>query len=507
MKLFKSSDIREWDKYTILNEPILSIDLMERAASACADYILKSFNSKNRTIKIFCGLGNNGGDGIAIARILKTKGLNVHAYIVCYSDKKSVDFASNEKKFMEHYKSDLTYLYLDSELPKIEVDDIIIDAIFGTGFNRMLEGITAKIISHINLFAKTVLAIDVPSGLPSEIFDATELQNRIIINATHTLTLQVPKLCFMHPETYEFVSDFSVIDIGLSKAFADNLKTDTFYLSSDFVKSLIHQRAKFSHKGNFGHALLAGGSYGKMGSITLTAKAALRTGCGLVTTFIPKTGYTVLQTSLPESMVITDESMFEISEFPNFEKYNAVGIGPGMGTAEQTMKALENCLRNLETSLLLDADAINLVAIILRNNPEFKLPESSILTPHPKEFDRIAGMAVNSFERLHNQKHFSEKHNCYVVLKGAHTSISCPDGTVYFNSIANPALATAGSGDVLSGIITSLLAQGYEALEASLVGVHLHTICANLWTSKKRKTMIASDIIEMIPEALFEVSE
>ena len=379
------------------------------------------------------------------------------------------------------------------------------DALFGNGLNRAPEGILATCIDQLNEADAYVVAIDIPSGLPAEVNDAEELDNRSIIEAAQTLTFQLPKKSFMHAECAAFTGAVRVIDIGLQPEFLTKLATHDFYITGTDAQSLHQPRSMFSHKGTYGHALIAAGSYGKMGAAILSSKAALRTGCGLLTTFIPKVGYTIMQTALPEAMVITDDEVFEVRNFPDVMLYHSVGVGPGIGESAYTQKGLLSWLNQLHQPVVLDADALNLIAKHLTQHPDYTFPQQCILTPHPKEFDRLAGRSMNSFERLHKQRVFAQQHQCIVVLKGAHTSIATPDGKTFFNSSGNPALATAGSGDVLTGIITSLLAQQYHPEHAALLGVYLHGVCADIWIEKGNETMIASDIIEMIPLAAHRI--
>ena len=506
MKLLTAQQIKEWDAYTITNEPVKSIDLMERAAIAFVKWF-SSFKeechdkSRDEVVKIFCGLGNNGGDGLAIARLLADQKIHVEVFIVEYSKIKSADFKLNEEKLKRQKQVLITSVRSISDLPIINENDIVIDALFGTGLNKPLEGLALDILQYINAHSKNTIAVDIPSGLKSEVFSVDELDEQKIIYAQHTLTFQVPKQSFLHEETFQFVGEFKVLDIGLKKDFLNTVKATQFYNSKNDLPK-IKPRTKFSHKGTFGHALCIGGSYGKIGAAILMSKACLRTGAGLVTAFVPKVGYTILQTALPECMTLTDDELYEIRNFPDTANFNAVGIGPGIGLNEFTIKSFHQWLPSVSIPCVIDADALNIIAkLLLNHHDSFQFPQKNIITPHPKEFDRIAGISKNSFERLQKQIHFAQYHKIVVVLKGAHTSIATPDGKIYFNSTGNAAMATAGSGDVLTGIITSLLAQGYETNDAAIIGVYLHGLAGDL-AAKNKATIIASDIIEKLPEAL-----
>jgi ADP-dependent NAD(P)H-hydrate dehydratase / NAD(P)H-hydrate epimerase len=507
MKLLTTQQIKDWDSYTINSEPIKSIDLMERAATAFVEKLnqVLPFGENLRGAKIFCGLGNNGGDGLAIARLLAEQNIHVEVFIIEYSKNKSADFKLNEKKLINQKKVLITSITDKSKLPIITKNCIVIDALFGTGLNKPLDGLALKVVQHINVHSTCTIAVDIPSGLKSEIFTVDELDENKIIHAHHTLTFQLPKQSFLHAETFPFVGDFHVLDIGLKKEFLDKLESDIFYTTQNDLPK-IKPRNKFSHKGNFGHAICIGGSYGKIGANILMSKACLRTGAGLVTSFIPKVGYTILQTSLPESMVITDDELFEIRNFPDTNDFDAIGIGPGMGTNEYTLKSFYKWLPTISKPCVIDADALNICAKLLQEHHDsFHFPINAVITPHPKEFDRLAGISKNSFERLQRQIHFAKYHQIIVVLKGAHTSIAIPDGKIHFNSTGNAAMATGGSGDVLTGVITSLLTQGYDAIDAAILGVFLHGLTGDI-AAKNKATVIASDMIEKLPEAIFSIN-
>ncbi len=499
MKIFSVQQIREADKYTIEHEPIASIDLMERAALACVNWITEKFGQET-VFKIICGLGNNGGDGLAIARLLVEKGYFLEVYIIRYTEKESDDFKTNLTRL-----SDLKRVQIfeinelgSNSLPFGEGRrEAFIDAILGSGLNRPVDGLIADVISYINIQDAPVISIDVPSGLYCD-----ELNNidDPIVKADFTLTFQFPKLSFMFPETAECVGEFSVLDIGIHNAFVTTTQTKNYFTTKNDVLPFLRKRSKVAHKGNFGHALLIAGSYGKMGAAVLSAKACLKAGVGLLTVHIPECGYNILQTTAPEAMVNIDTQQRFITDTIPLEKYQAIGIGSGIGTEKQTQNVLKLLIQNTHIPIVLDADAINCIA---ENKTWLSfLPADSIFTPHPKEFERIVGKAENSAERLKMQREFSVKYGVYTVLKGAHTSIACPDGSVYFNSTGNPGMATAGSGDALTGIITSFVAQGYTSFESCILGVYLHGLAGDFAAHENsEESMIASDIIEHLPDA------
>lgn len=495
MKILTAEQIREADAYTIQHEPIASIDLMERAAVACVQWITSAY-PKPIKIHVFCGLGNNGGDGLAIARLLAEKKYMITVYIVRYSDKYSEDFKINEQRLKG---TGVTILDIrsadDLKSIKAQASDVVIDAIFGSGLNKPVEGLAADVIKYINAFKLPVIAIDVPSGLPLSAKENPDAW--ICINSTHTLTFQAPKLGFMFPRAGKHIGDFTILDIGLDASFIDKQETINYFTTLSDIETILKPRKKFSHKGTYGHALIISGSYGKMGAAVLAAKACLRSGSGLVTAHIPKCGYEIIQTTLPEAMVSIDSSDHYITELPKIEKYNAIGVGPGLDTEKQTQNTLKLLIQNAPVPLVLDADAINILSMNKTWLPF--LPKNSILTPHPKEFERLVGKTDSDYARYDQLREFAFKYGIYVVLKGAHTAVACPDATVYFNSTGNPGMATGGSGDVLTGIITGLLAQGYTPKEAAVFGVYWHGLAGDIAMDKSGTSCIlAGDIIETL---------
>jgi hydroxyethylthiazole kinase-like uncharacterized protein yjeF len=499
-KLFSAEQIKAADAYTIQHEPITSLALMERAASACLDWIQnKPFKQAN--IHVFCGPGNNGGDGLALARLLLETGYAVGIYVVRGSGKCSSDFSANEQRLKEMPTLQIREISEGDTFPLIHEDDIIIDALFGTGLSKPVSGLAAGIIQHLNESKAMIISIDIASGLHAD--KHTDLTSAVI-KPTYTLSFQFPKLAFLFADNETFVGQFEILDIGLHKQFIEQAPSKNYFLTDRYIKSLLRPRGKFAHKGSFGHALLIAGSYGKMGAAVLSAKAALRSGVGLLTVHIPVCGYGILQSSVPEAMVIADEYERYITESVVPENYSAIGIGPGIGTETETQVALKNSLASCSKPLVLDADALNCISL----NKELLslIPKNSILTPHVKEFERLTQKATDDFDRNRLQVEFSAKHQVYVVLKGAHTCISTPEGDCYFNCTGNPGMAKGGSGDVLTGVLTGLLAQGYSPLHAALIGVYAHGLAGDKAKALKGETaMIATDIINALPEAFMQL--
>ncbi|MGZ3866654.1 MAG: NAD(P)H-hydrate dehydratase [Bacteroidia bacterium] len=496
MKILSASLIREADAFTIKTEPVSSIDLMERAAAACANKIA-GLTGPNTTYYTFCGKGNNGGDGLAIARLLAGMGRKVEVFIVEYSPKQSNDFSINLNRLKEIGSVKITAISIAKQIPSfINKDAIIIDALLGTGVNKSVEGLLADTIEFINSSNCPVISIDVPGGLYCD--DKTPHQH--IIKAAKTLTFQRPKFSFVFAENYKYIGSFEILDIGLNENFIEQQDSSNFYITHNDIRLLIEHRSQISHKGNFGHALLLAGSKGKIGAAVLASRACLRSGAGLLTTHVPECGYNILQTSLPEAMVSVDDEKKFISGCPNTEKYTAIAAGPGLGDEKATQQVLKVLIQQSGAPLVLDADAIN----ILSENKTWLsfLQPKTILTPHPKEFDRLTGKHTSDLERLESCKAFAQRYDLIVVLKGAHTAIVFPDKKVFFNSSGNAALAKGGSGDVLTGIILGLLSRGYSPEQACLIAVYIHGYAADLYVKKfSDESMLSSDLIELLPVA------
>ena len=498
MKILPVEKIREADAFTIENEPIDSVDLMERAASKVYEWFMKRCKTKEVSVKIFCGIGNNGGDGLALARMLYATNIIPQVFVVRYSDKMSRDCEINFNRLKEETEVPMYDIFSEDDFPQIYDNDIIIDAIFGSGLNRPIEGFTAELINYINKSNAIKIAIDIPSGLILETQNLrnseTQKSQPPIAKVDYTLSFQFPKLAFMFPEYDAFIGKWEVLDIKLHKDFIDNVETLNFYTTEDVVKPIIRKRTKFSHKGTYGHALLVAGSSGKTGAALLAAEACMRTGVGLLTAHLPKDALLPMQVYLPEAMTSIDKSNTHCTEINDILPYTAIGVGPGIGKDEETVTLLKKIIQEATQPLVLDADALNIIA----DNPTWLsfLPDNTILTPHPKEFDRMFGKTNNSYERLELQRKMSVVHNIIIVQKGAHTAITFPNGTCFFNSTGNPGMATAGSGDVLTGIILSLLAQRYTPQEAALLGVYLHGKAGDIAAEKLgMESMIARDII------------
>ncbi len=506
MKILSATQIREADQYTIKHEPIKSIDLMERAAGKCFDWIYqrapKLFPShiteeKDWKFCVVSGVGNNGGDGLAIARMLDRNGYNVNVVIVHASDKPSDDFSKNFDK-LGKLKSSTEQLKGKTTSWKPDPDSVLIDCIFGTGLSRKVEGIAADVIRAINAAGCPVVSIDLPSGMFCT--DNGENDLTAIVKSTYLLSFQVPKLAFYLSENAPFIGELYLLDIGLHPQFLDAVKTDFHLVEHNYAKSIRRDRQTFSHKGDYGHVGVIAGSRGKYGAAALTCKAAMRAGAGKVSLHSGKLAEQIVLNYSPEVMVLAQAD----SDYPamptDISQYDALVVGPGMGLGDEAAKLLEQILKKSKAPLILDADALQILA-------DHKalcdaLPENTILTPHPGEFKKLVGERATHFERMELQRVFSKKHKVIVLLKGAHSSLSLPNGEIIINSSGNAGMATAGAGDVLSGLIGALLGAGYPPSEAACLAMFVHGCAGDLaLTDQSVESLIASDIIDKLGAA------
>ncbi|MBP5425832.1 MAG: NAD(P)H-hydrate dehydratase [Prevotella sp.] len=499
MKIFTSAQIHELDNYTIEHEPIKSIDLMERAAKALTHAITGRW-MPTVPVVVFAGPGNNGGDALAVARLLTEQGFQVQTYLFNINGRLSTDCAENRRRLLETKKAKSLFTEVTQEFdpPQLEHGMLVVDGLFGSGLNKPLNGGFASLVKYINSSKAEVVSIDMPSGLMTE--DNTYNVRQNIIRDTLTLTLGQKKLSMLFAENQPFIGELQVLDIGLSREGIE--KTDSQYtmLERDDVKPLLLKRDPFAHKGTMGNALIIAGSYGMAGAAILATEACLRSGAGKVTAYSPRKNVAVLQTAVPEAVLHIGNEETAFVEGIDTEDFQAVGIGPGLGTSEQTAIAIIAQLRRTQCPLVCDADAIN----ILSSHRAWlqQLPKEIIMTPHPKEFDRLEGHSADSFERLSKARDLAQRLSAYVILKGHRTALCCPDGHIVFNTTGNAGMATGGSGDVLTGILTGLLARGYSRKSACVVGIYLHGLAGDIAAAEVgEESLIARDIIRCLPKA------
>lgn len=495
MKIFTPEQIKEIEIQTVNKQGIELKDLMERAAKAIFDRLVAEYPHKSTAFIIFCGAGNNGGDGLALARLLSNSGRNLRVFLQ-KSEKYSNENQQNQNR-LQHTSLEVEYLDGDTAIEFPE-GTIVIDAIFGCGLNRPVSGTMAGIVQKINNSGCRVISVDLPSGMYS---DKLNKPDDTIIKADLCLSFDSPKLSMLLAENSGNIRDFEILDLGFDKDVVYEHKSK-YYYTTDLSKYK-RERDRFSYKYNYGNVLVLGGSFGKIGAVHLSLKAALRSGAGLLTAYLPKCGYQTLQTTIPEAMLICDFSDDKIIGFPDIKRYDTIAIGPGLGTDDRTIYGLEQFIAENDfknKKLIIDADGIN---ILSKNRNLLKiLPDDTILTPHDKELERLTGQWTDTYDKFEKISKLTNEYNLIVVSKGAFTQIHTTDGEIHFNSTGNPGMATAGSGDVLTGVIAGLLGRGHSARDAAILGTYIHGLGGDLAAEKTGKeSLISSDIIDYLPEA------
>lgn len=495
-KILSAVQTRAADHFTIKQQRIDSIDLMEKASVAFVQEFL-SHVAISHPVAVLCGMGNNGGDGFAIARLLLERGFHVTCYLIEVGTNFSEDCRVNLRRLEKLIPVVRVTSLTDLSLEK----GVVIDAIFGSGLNRPVSGVVAEVIAGVNTTGLPVVAVDIPSGL----FADQVIESKTIMKSALTIAFQLPKLTFLIPETGRFVGEWRAVDIGLSQDFLNSQKSQYNLIDAEYVSSVLPKREKFGHKGNYGRVQLVAGSLGKMGAATLCGEASLKSGAGLLTIHAPRVGLSVVQTVLREAMVTVDDCETHVSKIPLMENANVVCVGPGLGTHEQTARALEELLTVVKVPMVIDADALNIIA----QKPELlkNIPEGSVLTPHIGEFDRMFGKQAHGLLRIEKIIEIAVTNRLVVVLKGAHTAVIGALGQVFFNTTGNAGMATAGSGDVLAGIIAGLMAQGMSGKEAALSGVFVHGMAGDIAENKVGKTsLMASSLLNDLPKAFNNVT-
>lgn len=499
MKILTSAQIHELDNYTIKQENIKSIDLMERAATCITDSITRRWGPETPFV-VFAGPGNNGGDALAVARMLADKHYSVEVFLFNINARLSDDCKTNCERLHQnkHVKS---FVEVKQEFnpPTLSAKNVVIDGLFGSGINKPLSGGFAALVKYINASMAHVVSIDMPSGLMTEENTFNVRQN--IINADLTLTLGSKKVCMLLADNQPHLGEVEVLDIGLAKDFKSSTKERFSMTDINDVRAMVKPRNAFAHKGTMGHALIIAGSYGMAGAAILATKACLRSGVGKVTIHTPKSNRQIMQIAVPEAIVQLDKEETIFSQAVDTDAYQAACVGPGIGLNETSAIALVSQVRSNKTPMVLDADALNLLGA--HRAWMKQLSEGLIFTPHPKELERLVGTsAADDYERLMQASELAQTIRGYVMLKGHHSALCCPDGNIIFNSTGNAGMATAGSGDVLSGIITALLARGYERQEAAVLGMYLHGLAGDIAAEEYgQESLTASDIIDALPKA------
>ena len=495
MKILSPAQIRTLDAATIAREPIGSTALMKRAALTAFEVLIRHYPIDAHHFVVLCGPGNNGGDGWVIADALRARQARVTVWDAQFGQR-SADNAHYAERFRAGTGARVTALREGDALPELPEGTVLVDALFGAGLNRPITGYWAEVVAHVNASRAQVVSIDLPSGL-----FADRPTTGAVVEATRTLSFEVPKLAFFAPAAAAALGEWEVLDIGLDRTALAEAETPYYLLEATDVRALLRPRRPFDHKGTFGHALLLAGSRGKMGAAILCARAILRAGAGLITAQVPRCGYEILQIAFPEAMCAIDRHRFVLTELPaDLSPYRAVGAGPGLGTDPLTAAALSELLDRYDRPLVLDADALN----ILARQPDWlgRLPAGSILTPHPKEFERLFGETADDFARWALLRERAQSLSVIIVLKMGYTAVALPDGTLHFNPTGNPGMGTAGTGDVLTGVLTGLLAQGYAPEQAALLGVYVHGLAGDLAAETlAQESLLAEDVIRHLGSA------
>ena len=497
MKILTSSQLKELDKYTIAHEPIASIDLMERAAIALTNAIIRRWDKSFKMV-VFAGPGNNGGDALAVARMLSQRGYHVEVFLFNTKGKLSEECQTNLERLKMCGSVYFTEISTQFDPPELTESHVVIDGLFGSGLNKPLSGGFAAVVKYINASKAQVAAIDIPSGLMGE--DNTYNIRQNIVHADVTLSIQLPKLSFLFPENEEVVGEWELLDIGLKQSYIDATASPFSILGEEVIRPIVKPRKRFAHKGSFGHGLLIAGSYGMAGASILSTKACLRSGIGLLTVHTPIHNHDILQISVPEAIVQTDIHERYFAQPTDLSRYKAIAIGPGLGQEEDTALAMMEQIQGSNLPIILDADAINILST--HRNWLSRLPKRCILTPHLGELERLIGKCMDTYERLTKVKELAAYLQSYIIVKGAWTTIVTPEGEYFFNPTGNPGMATGGSGDVLTGILLALVAQGYSREEACKLGVYIHGLAGDIAAEEMTETgMISSDIINALPNA------
>lgn len=507
MKILTAAQLKAIDAYTIEHESITSINLMERASRAIADKICGRW-AVTTPVKIFAGPGNNGGDALAIARMLGEANYKVYVYLFNTSDNLSPDCQINKQRLIDFQDvkqntlgvQNIEFTEITSQFkpPKLEVGDLVIDGLFGTGLSRPLNGGYASVVKYINGSPATVVSIDVPSGLMCE--DNTYNVMNHIVKADVTYTIQNPKLAFFFPEHEQYVGEWEVLDIGIVDPCNEDSKTPYYQTERADIQAMLKGRSRFDHKGSVGHALLIAGKKGMAGAAILSARACMRGGAGKLTIHAPEYNARIMQESVPEAIVDIDVDQNCFSQSFDASEFDAVAIGPGIGTSSYTVQAFIEQVSMTKCPMVLDADALNILGS--HRGWIAQLPRRCILTPHKKELFGLISTTRNSYEELERTRDLAIRQQIFIIIKGAYSAIVTPEGNVYFNTTGNPGMATAGAGDVLTGIILSLLAQSYAPEAAARLGVYLHGLAGDLAVEDLcYEGLISSDLVDYLPKA------
>lgn len=511
MKLVTAAQMQSLDRRTITEAHVPSSVLMERAGEGVVTHLEQQYGPvRGKTIAIFCGKGNNGGDGLVVARLLHRRHALVHVFLLAPPADLSRDAAGMYRRFVRTAARTAVKPFhsADQARPLVASCDFVIDALLGTGISSAVTGHYRDAIDLINDVHRPVIAVDIPSGIHA---DSGAVLGRAV-RASMTVTFGLPKLGLMVGPGIDHAGIVQIVDIGIPPAYIEAIDSRIVLLTRKAVIATLPPRQPSSHKGTFGHAGIIAGSVGKTGAAALAAKAALRVGAGLVTVATPNSINDVLEAKLLEAMTVpmpetkartlARSSLDRVVTF--MQARTAVAIGPGLSTHPETVELIQSLMKHLERPTVLDADALNALTGRTALLTECKTPP--IITPHPGEMARLevgaTTQSVNA-DRIGTAQRFSRERGVFVVLKGARTVLARPDGLVAVCPTGNPGMATAGTGDVLTGMVVGFLAQGLSPWDASCTAAYVHGYAGDLASRQLGQAgMLASDLIAQIPYAL-----
>ena len=508
MKIFTNAQRKAIVQYTIEHDGVTELDLVERAGDGIAREIMSRWQPQQRTI-VFAGWGNNGADALSATRILMRNGFNPEIYLFNIGGNRLSKECAKCKELLLSEFPQVKLKEVVSEFlpPELNSRCLVIDGLFGSGLNRPLPQSICVILRSINDSNADVVSIDIPSGLFSEW--NTNLVNNNTIHATLTIAIEFPHLSFFFDDNAELIGEWTTVSIGLSQEAIRNTTYQYYLITHADAQKILRPRWPEANKSEYGSALICAGSYGMMGAAVLATRGCLRAGAGKVTCYSPQCGNTILQTAVPSAMFATSNDKTYLTDISLRHTYQAIGIGPGIGTRDDTITALGNFLKQCNAKqmpLVIDADALNCIAArpILLNY----LPVMSVLTPHEGEFDRLFGEQSSSEARLRKAIEVSAFYNVVILLKGRYTAVVRPDGKVHINSSGSPALATGGSGDVLTGIITGLMSQSYSSEMATILGAYIHGVAGEICADEHGTFgTTAEDIAQNVGKAIKSIVE
>lgn len=516
MKLLKAQEMKDIDHRASSEYGIPSLLLMENAGIRVVEVIEEMLGTpQGKNVVVLAGKGNNGGDGLVITRHLLNAGVHVDTFLLCREAEMTADSLVNYK-ILCRMKAGLFALYAEEDLDKLMLSllscDLIVDALYGIGFKGGLNDFESRIVKMVNWSKTPVVAVDIPSGVEAD----TGRVNGDAVMATHTVSFALPKIGMVIEPGKNYCGTLSVADISIPRILLEQSTLKNNLLNDSMIKPFIKRRQPESHKGTYGHTLVLGGSTGMSGAVIMTAAAALRTGSGLVTAAVPKSLLPVVDTSLSEVISVplpeNNDGTIALEALPQIEsllgKVSVCAMGPGLSAYSDALALIHFILQKSGVPLVIDADGLNALQGNLDILKNHQVP--LVLTPHPGEMARLTGRSINEIQnnRIEIARDFAQSWGLTLVLKGNNTVIASSNGEIYINTNGNPGMATGGSGDVLCGIISSLISQGLKPMIAAVVGVYLHGLAGDRAAELKgQRGLIAGDIIACLPDILkaFEI--